>query len=270
MAYHELEGLVLDWAGTCVDHGSLAPVGVFVEVFRREGVDVTLQEARGPMGVHKRDHIAIVSRMPRVRQAWIDVHGAAPGEADIDRMYANATEAQIACLPDYADPIPGVVEAIAAFRRDGLKIGGTTGYIRVMLDALAPHAAAKGYAPDVAFTADEVPAGRPAPFLCWKVCETLGGTAAKRWVKVGDTPVDIEAGLNAGFWTVGVAATGNGVGMTAEALAALPAAERDALLAASRQTLRDAGAHFVVDGVATLEPVLREIDARLRRGERPA
>jgi len=269
MAYTDLEGLVLDWAGTAVDHGSLAPVGVFVEVFRREGVDVTLQEARGPMGVHKRDHIAIVSRMPRVRQLWIDVKGAAPTEADIDRMYANATEAQIACLPDFADPIPGVLDAVAAFRRDGLKIGGTTGYIRVMLNALIPHAAAKGYRPDVAFTADEVPAGRPAPLLCWKVFEALGGTAAKRWVKAGDTPVDIEAGLNAGFWTVGVAGTGNGVGMTAEALAALPEAEREALLAQSRQRLLEAGAHYVVDGVAVMEPVLRDIDARLRRGQRP-
>ncbi len=269
MAYTDLEGLVLDWAGTAVDHGSLAPVGVFVEVFRREGVDVTLEEARGPMGVHKRDHIAIVSKLPRVRQVWIDAHGSPPGEADIDRMYAGAIEAQIACLPDYATPIPGVIDAVAAFRRDGLKIGGTTGYIRVMLDALAPHAAANGYAPDVAFTADEVPAARPAPYLCWKVFETLGGTAAKRWVKAGDTPVDIEAGLNAGFWTIGIAGTGNGVGMTAEALAALPEAEREALLARSRAALTAAGAHYVVDSVATMEPVLRTLDARLRRGERP-
>lgn len=269
MPYSALEGLVLDWAGTVVDHGSLAPVGVFVEVFRREGVDVTLAEARGPMGVHKRDHIAIVAALPRVQAAWVARHGAAPTDADIDRMYAGAIEAQIACLPDYADPIPGVVEAIAAFRADGLKIGGTTGYIRAMLDALAPHAAAKGYAPDVAFAADEVPRGRPAPFLCWRVVETLGGTAAHRWVKVGDTAVDIEAGLNAGLWTVGVAGTGNGVGCTAADLAAMPAAERDALLAASRDTLRAAGAHLIVDSVAVLAPALHDLDARAARGERP-
>lgn len=269
MAYTHLQGLVLDWAGTVVDHGSLAPVGVFVEVFRREGVAVTLDEARGPMGVHKRDHIAIVAALPRVTQAWADRHGAAPTDADIDRMYAHATEAQMACLPDFADPIPGVVDAIAAFRRDGLRIGGTTGYNRQMLDVLAPHAAAKGYQPDVAFTADEVASGRPAPFLCWKVIETLGGTAAHRWVKAGDTPVDIEAGLNAGLWTVGVAATGNGVGCTAADLAALSEAERRARIQHARERLREAGAHFVVDSVATMEPTLREIDARLRRGERP-
>ena len=60
-----IRGLLLDWAGTTVDHGSRAPARVFVEVFRRSGVPVTEAEARGPMGMAKRAHIAAVLNLPR-------------------------------------------------------------------------------------------------------------------------------------------------------------------------------------------------------------
>jgi len=70
-------------------------------------------------------------------------------------------------------------------------------------------------------------------------------------------------------WTVGVAASGNGVGLSAEALERLDADERDQRLADSRAVLKDAGADFVIDSVADFLPVLDEIEARLRRGMTP-
>ena len=54
-----LKAAVFDWAGTVIDHGSLAPMGVFVKTFAGFGVAITIAEARGPMGMAKRDHIKI-------------------------------------------------------------------------------------------------------------------------------------------------------------------------------------------------------------------
>ena len=82
-----IRGLLLDWAGTTVDHGSRAPARVFVEVFQRSGVPVTEAEARGPMGMAKRAHIAAVLNLPRVARAWEDRHGKAPVDADVQRLY---------------------------------------------------------------------------------------------------------------------------------------------------------------------------------------
>ena len=59
----ELKAVILDWAGTTVDFGCFAPAGVFVEVFKRKGVEITMDEARGPMGLHKKDHIRTVAKM---------------------------------------------------------------------------------------------------------------------------------------------------------------------------------------------------------------
>lgn len=260
---------ILDWAGTTVDHGCMAPVGVFVELFRRRGVEVTLQQARAPMGTHKREHVRIMCAMPEVRRAFARVHGREPGDADVDAMYAEGTGLQIACLPDHAEPIEGVVEAVAALRGRGIGIGSTTGYNREMLDVLRAAAAARGYAPDVAVAASEVPEGRPAPYMNWTAAMRLGAWPASACVAVGDTEVDVRAGLAAGMWTVGVALTGNEVGRTAAEWASLPGGEREGMAEVARARLRDSGAHFVVDALRDVLPCIDAIEARMGRGERP-
>ena len=61
MPYHytrryqgKIKAVIFDWAGTVIDCGVFAPAGTFVEIFRQEGVPITDEEARGPMGQHKR------------------------------------------------------------------------------------------------------------------------------------------------------------------------------------------------------------------------
>jgi len=71
-----VKAVIFDWAGTVVDYGSLAPMGAFVETFEQFGVSITIDEARGPMGMAKRPHIAALMALPRVAQAWADKYGA--------------------------------------------------------------------------------------------------------------------------------------------------------------------------------------------------
>ena len=71
------------------------------------------------------------------------------------------------------------------------------------------------------------------------------------------------------MWSVGIAASGNGVGLDLDALAALPADERQARVDAAAAELQAAGAHYVIDSVADLWPVLETIGARVAAGERP-
>ena len=73
-----IRAVVFDWAGTTVDHGSLAPVEVFLEVFRRAEVEVSAAEVRGPMGRAKRNHIEALLALPRVAEAWYTRHGQPP------------------------------------------------------------------------------------------------------------------------------------------------------------------------------------------------
>ena len=54
--------VIFDWAGTTVDHGSLAPVRTLQKLFAGRGMEVTEEEARRDMGVHKKDHIRALLR----------------------------------------------------------------------------------------------------------------------------------------------------------------------------------------------------------------
>jgi phosphonoacetaldehyde hydrolase len=264
-----VQAVILDWAGTTVDYGCFAPTSVFIEVFKRRGVEITIEEARAPMGAHKRDHIAAITVMAAVAQRWRERHGRPCAQDDVDSMYREFVPLQLDCLADHADLIPGTLEAVAEFRRRRLKIGSTTGYNAEMMGVLIPEAGTRGYQPDSSVSVSDVPAGRPFPWMCFKTAIDLQVYPMEAYVKVGDTVLDIEEGLNAGTWTVGVARTGNEMGLTEAQVAALPRDVREARLASAYEKLYRAGAHYVVDGIGDVPALLDEIDARLARGERP-
>ncbi|MBK1659842.1 phosphonoacetaldehyde hydrolase [Paracraurococcus ruber] len=262
-----VRAVILDWAGTVVDHGSRAPMGAFQRAFAEFGVGISIADARGPMGMAKADHIRAVGRA--VNEAWRAQHGRDFDEEDVQRIFAVFEPMNIAAVRDHAALIPGAAAALAALRARGIRIGSTTGYTRPIMAALAPLAEAQGFAPEVTVCAGDLAAGRPAPLQMWQAMAAMGVWPAASVVKVDDTAPGIGEGRAAGTWTVGVALTGNIAGLSAEALAALPAAERAALRARATAELEAAGAHLVVDGIADLPGAVAAVEARLAAGETP-
>jgi len=264
-----LKGAILDWAGTTMDYGVYAPVVVFLEVFRRQGVEITMAEARAPMGMHKKEHLRRIAESPAVSARWRQVKGREVQAEDIETMFADFVPLQLACLARYAQLIPGSLEALADFRARRMLTGTTTGYTRVMVDVVLEEARRQGYAPDCTVAADEVPAGRPAPYACWKIAIQLRVWPAEACIKIGDTVPDIGEGLNAGMWTIALALTGNEVGLNEQEVRALAPEERQRKTRAAAERLAAAGAHYVVEGIWDLPPVIDEINRRLASGEKP-
>ena len=261
--------VVLDWAGTTVDYGCYAPAVVFIQVYARRGVQISMEQARRPMGLHKRDHIKAISQMDEVAAAWEQAHGGASTEQDIDDMFANFQPLQLACLADYADLVPGTLETVAGLRERGVLIGSTTGFFTEAMDLLKKEAARRGYVPDSSVCATQVPAGRPHP---WMVLQNMMNTSVyppEAVVKVDDTKPGIAEGLNAGAWTIGLAKTGNEVGLTLDEIEAMDAEMLARRLVRARQELARSGAHYVVDSISDVLSVIDDIDVRLARGDRP-
>ncbi|HJZ49206.1 MAG TPA: phosphonoacetaldehyde hydrolase [Roseiflexaceae bacterium] len=264
-----LQAAIFDWAGTTVDYGSRAPVAVFVEVFRRRGVIITAQQARAPMGLEKKDHIRAIAQQPLVAEQWQAVHARAWAEDDVEAMYRDSLPLQAQCVADYAELIPGTLETLAACRARGIQIGSSTGYSRQIVDALLPAAARHGYVPDSVVCPSDVPAGRPAPWMAFQNASNLRVYPMAALVKIGDTIPDIEEGLNAGMWTIGLTKSGNELGLSEAEIVELAPAELAARLAPIERRMRQAGAHYVVETIADIPPLLDAIAARLRLGEQP-
>jgi len=264
-----LKAVLLDWAGTTMDYGCMAPAVVFMDVFKRKGVEITIDEAREPMGAHKKVHIRQISKNESVAERWEQKHGRKPNEDDVEAMFKDFVPLQLQCLAQYADLIPGTLEAVTEFRRRGLKIGSTTGYMEEMMVILQAEAARRGYVPDSTVCASQVPAGRPHPFMCLQNAINLQTYPMEAFVKIGDTLPDIEEGLNAGMWTIGLVKTGNEMGLTEEGIAALDPEVRSARMARAYKRMAQTGAHYVVDGIADVVPLLHQINERLAGGDRP-
>jgi phosphonoacetaldehyde hydrolase len=204
-----------------------------------------------------------------VADKWRKAHGRDPDEDDVEAMYAEVEPLLVSTVAHYADPIPGLSKALAAFQRDGIRIGSTTGYTAPMMAVLTAEARRRGYIPDSMVCPSDVPAGRPYPWMCYQNAINLQVYPMEAMVKIGDTASDIHEGLNAGMWTIGVAKTGNELGMTEAEVAALPARDLRRRLDAIDERLRKAGAHYVAESIEQCPPLIAAINARLAHGERP-
>jgi phosphonoacetaldehyde hydrolase len=263
------EVIILDWAGTTVDFGCLAPVQALLTIFASRGISLDSEEARGPMGLEKLAHLRSLLALPNVTEQWQKLHGESPDETDTLALYARFREVQLSILPQHADLVPGWLEALAELREQGLRIGSNSGYDAEMMQVLTVRAAASGYAPDTVVCSEDVAHGRPHPDMAWKAAMRLGARAAHVCVKVDDTPAGVEEGRNAGMWSVGVTDSGNEVGLPLQTWKALPAAKAQERREQAAHRLRAAGAHEVVDTVANLGAAVARIASRLRAGERP-
>ena len=270
MAYPPIQLVVFDWAGTTVDHGCFAPVAAFIESFARFGVRITSEQARGPMGLHKKDHLQAIAGIPEVADHWRGVHDRDWNERDIDCLFGeHFVPLLLESAVQHSRVVPGLLQCVDDLRAAKLKIGTSTGYFREAAERVYAFAGEQGYKPDNNVCADDVLSGRPAPWMIFRNMERLGVYPPQSVIKVGDTLPDIEEGLNAGVWSVGVTHTSSDVGCTAEELASLNPAELDRRIHAAQQKLTSAGAHFVIDSVADLPELIERVNQSMHEGEKP-
>jgi phosphonoacetaldehyde hydrolase len=255
-----IRAIMLDWAGTTVDYGSVAPVIALQTLFAQHGIALSSQDARSGMGLLKRDHIRATLAVPRVRAQWTANTGREPGEEEVRALFQEFGPVQLKIVAEHSHLIPGVADTVRRWQSRGILIGGSTGYTREMLEPVLEQAAREGYTPDASVCPDEVSAGRPAPWMMMKNAELLGVYPPRACVKIGDTVVDIEEGRNAGMWTIGLTRTGNLIGLEPSEWEQLPEMEKQTRLADAARTLRDAGADFVAEDLASCEEALATIE----------
>ena len=264
-----VRAVVFDISGTTLDYGSIGPVVAFVELFRRHGVIVTNDEARRPMGMHKKDHIWTMLTEPGISARWEKVKGQKPTPDLLDALYKEFAPLQMEVLPRHCDVIPGVPEVVQELRARGLKIANTTGFDTGMMKDLIRLAKEGGYEPDLWVCPDEVGQGRPAPWMIFHAARKLEVYPLSTFVKVGDTVADVAEARAAGVWAVSIIRSGNEIGLSQKEQAALPADALKARIARARARLAACGPHYLIDTVADLLPVIDDLSARIARGDRP-
>jgi phosphonoacetaldehyde hydrolase len=267
----KVKAVVLDWSGTLADAYVIAPAVVFVEVFAKQGVEISMEEARGPMGLRKDLHIKALTEVPEIRERWKTVKGRYPTQEDVDAMFADFVPAQLECLREYTTLLPGVKEVCLELQKQGIKLGASTGFTRAMVDILHEDAQKQGLKLDATVAGDEVAHGaRPKPHMVFRNMDLLDIDDVKSVVKCDDTTSGVGEALNAGCWGVGLVRYSNYMNINSlEEEKTLSEEEIARRMAHTRRLLEQAGAHYVIDSLVDLPAVIEDINARLARGEKP-
>ncbi|MHB8574587.1 MAG: HAD family hydrolase [Dehalococcoidia bacterium] len=199
-----LELVVFDLAGTLIDDGG-AVLNAYRLALSGERLPFTEDELQAARGGNKR---AVMQMMAE--------RGLGAG-ADADAAAARAYACFDAALSDeYQNgplaPMAGAEQALQLLRAAGLKLATNTGFPR----SLARLALARLDWLEAPFDAhvagDEVPDGRPAPYMIQLAMQRTGVHNAGRVLAIGDTPLDLRAGSNAGVaGVVGVLTGTHGV-----------------------------------------------------------
>jgi phosphonoacetaldehyde hydrolase len=261
--------VILDWAGTTLDYGCYAPTIVFIQVFHNKGIEISMEQARRPMGLHKREHIKAISQQPEIAEKWQQIYGRLVKDEDVDDMFADFQPLQMQCLGDYADLIPGTLDTVAFLHQQGIMIGSTTGYFTEAMELLKSEAARQGYIPDNSVCATQVRSGRPEPWMVFQNMIDTGIYPSEAVVKIDDTKPGIAEGLNANTWTIGVAKTGNELGLNLQEIEKLSPENLETRLRHARSELAKSGAHYIIDTIADVPEVIVDINRRLKQGEHP-
>lgn len=197
---NRIDLFVFDLAGTTIaDQEGLVP-RTFLAVAGDHGIHTDLSELNGLRGRSK----AEVLRMLIGRQ-----FGVSESEQRVAAAYADFQSRVLAAFRRECRPIPGAEDAFRFVRSRGAKAAVNSGFDRGIVAVLMERLGwlSAGLV-DLAVTADDVPAGRPAPDMILRAMDLLGFSDARRVAKVGDTPADIEEGRNAGCGAIIAVCTG--------------------------------------------------------------
>ncbi|GLW95542.1 phosphonatase-like hydrolase [Actinokineospora globicatena] len=184
--------VALDMAGTTVQEGGAVYRALADAVSAASGSPVPSADIHRWMGADKREAIAAL---------------LAGAPAEVDTVFDDFRErlaAAYAAEPPTA--LPGVESALTELRARGIKVALTTGFSRDVAENLLTLLGWKvGGCIDALVTADEVPLGRPAPYMIFRAMELTGVHSVAHVLTAGDTVLDLRAGTNAGArYVIGV------------------------------------------------------------------
>lgn len=182
--------VIFDIAGTIIeDHGEV--VTSFRTALQLNGIDISEAELREWKGASKQE---VIRRF--VTERFPDDH-----ELRVQKTYADFRRILERIYAQQVVPIHGAEETFRWLRQRNIFIATTTGFYREIAELIL-DAAGWSSTFDVNVSSSDVEHGRPAPDMILRAMQSTGITSPSQVMNVGDTPLDLQAGTNAGVAAV--------------------------------------------------------------------
>ena len=267
-----IKGIVLDGSGTLVDPGVYAPAVVFKEIFKNKGINISMEEARKPMGNHKKVHIQKILEDKNVAHRWYTKFGFNPNPKDVDELFEQFKPLQLQVLEKYGTPIPCAFDVCKTLIDKDIKLGFSTGFTREMVDTILTLNPELNDILHTTIAADEVTIARPAPFMVYKNMMNMEIMDPDSIIKVDDTEMGVKEGDYAGCWSVGITKYSNLMSMTEDEVEEFILMEPEEYIRKTKEISHkfyDSGAHFVIETIQELPLIVDYINYNLHHGMFP-
>jgi len=201
--------ITFDIAGTLMeDSGNL--VKSFISALELNGVKVDEREIEELRGASKRKVIKHLMTKHR---------GGDISEDEITKTYSLFKELlEDSYRKEEIKPIFGVDETLKWLKNKNILLATTTGFYRNVRDLILKKLSWDGDFFHCNVCSDDVSEGRPAPYMIFQCMSILKFHDVKQVLAIGDTPLDLQAGCNAGCGgVIGVLTGAHGIkslGMT--------------------------------------------------------
>jgi phosphonatase-like hydrolase len=185
---------VFDMAGTTI-HDESSVAKSFQSALKKHGYAlVTLEEANQKMGYSK----------PQAIRELLEIHEPNPARIT-EELVMNIHASFVSGMVDFythddsVRPVSDAEAVFAALHQLGIKVALDTGFNREITDIILARVGwTDGLLVDATAASDEVPQGRPFPYMIQKIMAELGIEDPKSVIKIGDTEVDVNEGHRAG------------------------------------------------------------------------
>ena len=261
-----IKGLLSDAAGSFVDWACMGPPKSFQFAFKKVlNVDITMEQARGPMGIAKKPHIIML---------YQELFGCAPTEAVVNSLYKEFMFQQLnGGVKKYSQPVPHLLELFQDLEKMGIECAVHSAYsaaeVAIIKEGLNHFRIANGLPPIKHFISnDDVAHGRDAPAMVHRAADRIGLNYAHEGVGLDDSEAGVRAFVKGGYWAIG-ATDGNLLGINNEK-DKLPPKELFARRSKAANILAENGAHYIVRNVRDIRFVILDINRRMQFGERPS
>ena len=192
--------VVLDVGGTIIEDRGDIPA-LLRAALEHHGVASSPEEIARRRGASKRE----------VVRYFVDQHSTLAG-AERERLASAIYEefaASVIAVYRNVPPIAGAEEAIRKLRERGVLVATTTGFDRAITSSIFQRLGWQRYFA-ASICSDDVTQGRPSPFMLFHAMEAARVENVAEVMAVGDTPLDLQAGSNAGLRAVVGVLTGAG------------------------------------------------------------
>jgi phosphonoacetaldehyde hydrolase len=268
--------VVFNCAGTTLDSMCLTRTIALQEVFKKNNVPISLNEAKKQMGLRNDLHILEILKEDSVSQRWSSHYGRSPSYLDIETLMDDYQLMQLNILKKYLKLIPRTKETIEILKNDlNMKIGLTTIYDKKTSMIMEKLLHKKNIKFDSIVSIDYVKNEYPIhiysnPMNLYKTCTNLNVLSIDNVIKVDSTIVGIGEGINAGCWAVGLYGNSSYVNINSfEHLNTLSSKEIEFKQHQAMVKMIDSGAHFLAPDISYLPNICKNINNRMKRGETP-